>query len=640
MNRNRTKKAAAMSLSAMMLLSPAVSAVHAVDDADVNNEETIAEQTEVTNDDVKEEAQTIVEQDAEEETKEEAPAATETQETEEETKVDVQETQTYKEGVTVVADNNSKSGYMAHFVYNLTADRATKGTKRSALLEAIPENAEITGVKLVGSFRLFSEGSKPTDYTDHGLEAYEPGDFTSNVNPFFMGSPNPPAGQAMGEWSYEMKLNENTGNYEVDLPMISGAHYYYYQISYTADGRTRTVGVDDPKNVSPCRVNEDKSDSDTGDITHSIVYGKYSSKQGNTPNLDYMTPYEGSKKGSVQYVEYKGTRSEHQDLGIYLPAGYDANRTKPYRVIYLSHGAGGNETYWLTQPQGQNVMDHMIAENPDQEAIVVCLDNTLYNWDYYQIGENVTKYVIPYMEANYNVSKEAKDRAFAGFSMGSMTTTYMAFHHADKFGYFGIFSGCNIGNATFKDGFTYDSSKLRGEGGDAYLQEVYKNIEPSQDLLNSVVYTQAGTYDTAVHANGFGLYGAYETIRDWAKDNMPAGNFVDGGLVPGSHDIYTWAQCLYNFSKDVCWSKEKTDTPDTDKPSTGDTEKPSTGDTEKPSTGTTEKPSTDTKPAAPVSKKDTSTVKTGDDTQLWGLATTMVLAGGTICMIKRKKKHA
>lgn len=91
------------------------------------------------------------------------------------------------------------------------------------------------------------------------------------------------------------------------------------------------------------------------------------------------------------------------------------------------------------------------------------MDNTLYSWDYYQIGENVINYIIPYIESHYNVSKEAKDRAFAGFSMGSMTTTYMAFHHADTFDYFGIFSGCNIGNATFKDGFQYDSSKLRGE---------------------------------------------------------------------------------------------------------------------------------------------------------------------------------
>ena len=550
--------------------------------------------------------------------------------------VALQEATTYKEGVTVVADENSKSGYTAHFVYNLKADLANKdGSPRSQLLEPIPEDAEIVGVNLVGSFRLHSSYEVGED-RGHSLLDYQPGDFAANVHPTTWS----------GEWTFENLEQDASGNYTISVPMISGAHYYYYQINYKLPGedQVRTVSVDDPKNVSPCRANEANSDSETGDITHSIVYGKYSEKQGSTPNLDYMTPYEGSNKGTVQYVEYKGTRSEHQDLEVYLPAGYDANRETPYRVIYLSHGAGGNETYWMNQPQGENVMDHMIAENPDQEAIVVSMDNTLYSWDYYQIGENVTKYIIPYMEANYNVSKEAKDRAFAGFSMGSMTTTYMAFHHADKFGYFGIFSGCNIGNATFKEGFQYDASKLRGENGEAYLQEVYENIEPSQDLFNSVIYTQAGNYDTAVHANGFGLYGAYETIRDWGAKYMPSENFIDGGFVYGSHDIYTWAQCLYNFAKDVVWSKE--DTPDTpDQPTTPDQpENPS--DTEKPSTPAnggqtttdkpTVKPTTDT--TTKVNKPTSSKVKTGDDTELLGLVSMMVLAGGTVCLVKRKKE--
>ena len=551
--------------------------------------------------------------------------------------VALQEATTYKEGVTVVADENSKSGYTAHFVYNLKADLANKdGSPRSQLLEPIPKDAEIVGVNLVGSFRLHSSYEVGED-RGHSLLDYQPGDFAANVHPTTWS----------GEWTFENLEQDASGNYTISVPMISGAHYYYYQINYKLPGedQVRTVSVDDPKNVSPCRANEANSDSETGDITHSIVYGKYSEKQGSTPNLDYMTPYEGSNKGTVQYVEYKGTRSEHQDLEVYLPAGYDANRETPYRVIYLSHGAGGNETYWMNQPQGENVMDHMIAENPDQEAIVVSMDNTLYSWDYYQIGENVTKYIIPYMEANYNVSKEAKDRAFAGFSMGSMTTTYMAFHHADKFGYFGIFSGCNIGNATFKEGFQYDASKLRGENGEAYLQEVYENIEPSQDLLNSVIYTQAGNYDTAVHANGFGLYGAYETIRDWGAKYMPSENFIDGGFVYGSHDIYTWAQCLYNFAKDVVWSKE--DTPDTpDQPTTPDQpENPS--DTEKPSTPAnggqtttdkpTVKPTTDT--TTKVNKPTSSKVKTGDDTELLGLVSMMVLAGGTVCLVKRKKEN-
>lgn len=530
----------------------------------------------------------------------------------------------YHDGVTVVADENSKSGYTAHFVYDLQADLANKdGSERSQLLEVIPEEAEITSVNLVGSFRLH-KSYEVGDERGHSLLDYEPGDFAANVHPTTWS----------GEWTFENLEQDENGNYTISIPMISGAHYYYYQINYQVSGEDniRSVNIDDPKNVSPCRINEENSDSETGDITHSIVYGKWSEKQGKTPNLDYMTPYDGSNKGTVEYVEYKGTRNENQDLGVYLPAGYDADRTTPYKVIYLSHGAGGNETYWLNQPQGQNVMDHMIAENPDQEAIVVTMDNTLYNWDYYQIGENVINYIIPYIESHYNVSKEAKDRAFAGFSMGSMTTTYMAFHHADKFDYFGIFSGCNIGNATFKDGFQYDGSKLRGENGEAYLKEVYENIEPSEDLLNSVVFTQAGNYDTAVHANGFGLYGAYETIRDWGAQYMPEENFTDGGFVYGSHDIYTWAQCLYNFAKDICWSKTSEDVTPTDPIIPVEPSEPVTPDNpvvDNGSTNTTTIP-LDVKAAA---------VKTGDDSNV--LISVIAFSASIIglgCVYYKKRK--
>lgn len=458
----------------------------------------------------------------------------------------------YQPGVTVYQDDNSPSGYIAHFGYDVRADQRT----------GIPADATIDRVQVVGSFRLLSGNASMSEESDHGLDEYQNGDFCANVHPYPRESGQ--SGIVGGEWPFEMTTT-GEDKYVLEIPMISGAHYYYYQIDYTnADGTTGSVQIDDPANPSPCRENEGNSNSSTGDITHSIVFGKWDSvKQSQSPNLDFVNPYEGENKGTLEYVEYQGSLAEDQDLGIYLPAGYNPNREDPYKVIYLSHGAGGNETYWFSQPQATNIMDHVIAENPDQEAIVVGMDNTLYGWNYEQIGDNVVNYIIPFMEANYNVSHDADDRAFAGFSMGAMTTTYMAFHHADAFGYFGIFSGCNIGNATFKDGFEYDSSRFYDEDAAEYLQEVYENIEASDDLLNSVVFTMAGDADTALFANGFGYYGAYETIRDWCDIYMPDENFIDGGLVHGSHDIYTWGQCLYTFAKDICWSKDTTSqTPD------------------------------------------------------------------------------
>ncbi|MCB8540870.1 hypothetical protein LJD33_05935, partial [Faecalibacillus sp. TM111] len=69
-----------------------------------------------------------------------------------------------------------------------------------------------------------------------------------------------------------------------------------------------------------------------------------------------------------------------------------------------------------------------------------------------------------------------------------------------------------------------------------------------------------------------------------------------------------------------------------------DTEKPSTPanggqtTTDKP----TVKPTTDT--TTKVNKPTSSKVKTGDDTELLGLVSMMVLAGGTVCLVKRKKE--
>lgn len=617
MKKENVKKFAVMSVSAMMMLSLMSSPIHALDDDTVKEE--VVEETVKTEETATFETNDVA---VEEETNEEEQLVTQSEETE-----TTQIALDYKEGVTVVADAESPTGYTAHFVYN-----SNKDTRFS-----VPEEYHVDTVTVTGSFRLLSAAD---NYNDHSLREYKNGDFVANVHPYARSTGR--GGIAGAEWPFEM-TNVGNGYYTLDIPMVSGAHYYYmtmtfadadgnpYQVERTDRDGNKTIVTyseqwDDLANPSPCRDNEANSDSNTGDITHSIVYGKWDSvKQSKSPNLDYMTPYDGPN-GKVEYKTYAGSRNNHQDLGVYLPPNYDPNRTEPYKVIYLSHGAGGNETYWFSQPQAANVMDHVIAENPDKEAIIVGLDNTLYSWDYYQIGQNVVNYVIPFIEANYNVSKEAKDRAFAGFSMGSMTTTYMAFHHADKFDYFGIFSGCNIGNATFKDGFEYDARRLQNsvdqDEATKYLQEVYANIEPSKDLLNSLVFTMAGNVDTAVYANGFARYGAYETIRDWAKANMPEGNFVDGGFGYGSHDIYTWGQCIYEFAK-VCWSKNTTDTP-----------------------VTPDQPTTPDEPKAPNSSNTNNgvrtSVKTGDDTNLMAYGTALALSAlvaGSSVVLKKKKKR-
>ena len=120
--------------------------------------------------------------------------------------------------------------------------------------------------------------------------------------------------------------------------------------------------------------------------------------------------------------------------------------------------------------------------------------------------------------------------------------------------------------------------------------------------------------------------------------------------IPLQYDGH-WAWTLFfeNQCKDgdlTAWKWLSMQTKEVKQPTTPDQpENPS--DTEKPSTPAnggqtttdkpTVKPTTDT--TTKVNKPTSSKVKTGDDTELLGLVSMMVLAGGTVCLVKRKKEN-
>ena len=89
------------------------------------------------------------------------------------------------------------------------------------------------------------------------------------------------------------------------------------------------------------------------------------------------------QQGTIEALEYDcpayafnailGTNETiHKKLYVYLPYGYDA--AQQYNVLYLMHGGGDNQEYWLGKDKEltggrpgfgettQNVLDNMIAE--------------------------------------------------------------------------------------------------------------------------------------------------------------------------------------------------------------------------------------------------------------------------------------
>lgn len=393
-----------------------------------------------------------------------------------------------KDGATVHKSSESPSGYMVTFAYTPTDD-------------------SIASVKVTGPFLYIDPDmdlhDKENMFTPH---TYEPGMYPTNC------APGPFA------WGYteDMVFDEASGKYTAEFPITTGSFAYSYILTHD-DGKVEMIA--DPANPSPAALNP-LSNTPTGDLAHSIVYGEYSAKQGSTPNLDFVRPAAG-KKGTLSYVQYKGTLCDDQDLGIYLPVGYNAARKDPYKVIYMSHGGGGNETDWFAMGHLDN-----IADNLNLDCIIVTMDNSAYGWDFAKIEDNLMNCIIPYMEANYNVSKEAEDRAFGGLSMGSMTTFHMFFDLPEEFGYFGAFSGT-------------DMSAVKNSAG----------------IDKPTFFFTVGTCDIAsgnIMPNGEGQQIKYEDMVAYLKDH-PMDNVVDGGYVPGSHDWFVWSSSFYSFVTQYCF---------------------------------------------------------------------------------------
>jgi enterochelin esterase-like enzyme len=109
------------------------------------------------------------------------------------------------------------------------------------------------------------------------------------------------------------------------------------------------------------------------------------------------------------------------------------------------HGGGEDERGWATQGKTDLIIDNLIAEKKAVPMIVIMLDG---NFALNGFGEEILKVLekelkqslIPFVEKNYRVKADAKNRALAGLSMGGIQTLYAGVNNTDMFSYLGIFS--------------------------------------------------------------------------------------------------------------------------------------------------------------------------------------------------------
>lgn len=145
-------------------------------------------------------------------------------------------------------------------------------------------------------------------------------------------------------------------------------------------------------------------------------------------------------------------------LTVYTPHGYESSNEK-YPVLYLLHGAGGDEDAWMTLGRASQIMDNLIAQGKVKPMIVVMPNGNVIQDaapgegrdGYYKPQFMVDKTmdgtyeanfmdIVKFVESNYKVKSEKANRAIAGLSMGGFHSFHISRYYPNTFDYIGLFS--------------------------------------------------------------------------------------------------------------------------------------------------------------------------------------------------------
>lgn len=161
-----------------------------------------------------------------------------------------------------------------------------------------------------------------------------------------------------------------------------------------------------------------------------------------------------SKHGTIHQIWYESpTLGITRRMYVYTPYGYESGNDS-YPVLYLFHGAGGDEDAWTNMGRTRQIMDNLIEKgeavpmivvmpngNPNQAAAAPLRIPTNRdfnprdpkNADAY--AHSVAKDIIPFVESHFRCKSEKQYRAVAGLSMGGGHTIAVSGLYPELFDY-------------------------------------------------------------------------------------------------------------------------------------------------------------------------------------------------------------
>ena len=310
-------------------------------------------------------------------------------------------------------------------------------------------------------------------------------------------------------WGDTIDMTRGENNvWEVKIPLPEPEIYTY---NFIADG----VSVNDPQNVM---VQRDGS--------------RYLS----------MLLVDGERTENYKAAEQRGTISHpwydseilgiNRRLTVYTPYGYEKNTKTKYPVLYLLHGAGGDEEAWSSMGRTAQILDNLIQKglakpmivvmpngNPNQQAAQTFgLPTTEYDWrdpaNRNLYVQSLVEEIVPFIEKNYRTVAKKSHRAIAGLSMGGGHTIAATGMYPNVFDYI-----CPLSMGAHKSDEL--SAQLQGIKKAGY--KLYWLACGNTDFL----FDQANELDQALTENGLDhTYYVSEGGHVWANWRLYLNTFA------------------------------------------------------------------------------------------------------------------
>ncbi|WP_302884845.1 alpha/beta hydrolase-fold protein [Wenyingzhuangia gilva] len=224
---------------------------------------------------------------------------------------------------------------------------------------------------------------------------------------------------------------------------------------------------------------------------------------------------------SIAYYDSNVTKTTRR-MFIWTPPEYFFSK-KRLPVLYLIHGGGDNDTNWPGQGKAGWILDNLYVEGKIAPMIVVMPDGGIPT---NLFAKDLVKNIIPYIESNFKVYKNANHRALAGLSMGGLEVLETMVTYPDKFSYVNVMSS----------------------GWWTSQQEEYKKYD---QLIRAAAPTLKSTLKYFIFTSGGSKDGA--TVNTSPTRNLftKHGVHSDLSVMEGGHTMYVWRHDLKSFSQKI-----------------------------------------------------------------------------------------